>query len=205
MCGRRHPSLEARALTAIAPTMPIVMFVGDPIGSGLIKSLARPGGNVTGVSVLNVDLSGKRLELLKQAVPKARRIAVLWNAATPQSADALRLTEADSQPLGLEILALGVRAPGDVPSALNEATKNNSDALLVIPDGMTFAVRRTVIDFVERKRQGIRSAKRPPTVGSRRMGPTCVNCIAGLRSTSTGFSRVPSPLISLWSNPPDLS
>src|SRR5687767_9656663 len=83
-----------RAAVEAAPTTPVVMAaVGDPLGSGLIQSLARPGGNVTGMTLLNVDLSRKRLQLLKELLPNAVRVAIIWNVLTPQSEAAYNETE----------------------------------------------------------------------------------------------------------------
>ena len=99
-------------------TIPIIMMmVTDPIGSGLVASLAHPGGNVTGLSLMASDLTGKRLELLKEAVPGLRRVAVLWNPANPGSALSLNDTESAARTLGLQLYPLKVRGPDDFEGA----------------------------------------------------------------------------------------
>src|SRR5438034_3897719 len=96
--------LAAKRATA---TIPIVMTAaGDPLASGLVASLARPGGNVTGMSLMAPDLGGKRLELLKDVLPRLSRVAVLWNAANPYSALVFKETPAGGQALGIEVQSL---------------------------------------------------------------------------------------------------
>ena len=90
--------------------IPIVVFpAGDPVAAGLVASLARRGGNITGLSNMQVGLSGKRLELLKEVVPKLSHVGVLWNPANPFSELALKETQVASRPLGLEVQPLEVR------------------------------------------------------------------------------------------------
>jgi ABC-type uncharacterized transport system substrate-binding protein len=100
--------LAAKQATA---TIPIVMMAaGDPLGTGLVASLARPGGNVTGMSLMSPDLVGKRLQLLKEVLPRLSRVAVLWNAANPYSALVFKATQDGGQTLGIEVRSLDVRA-----------------------------------------------------------------------------------------------
>lgn len=95
-------------------TIPIVMAAaGDPVGSGLIASLARPGGNVTGTSLMAPDLGGKRLELVKELLPEISRVAVLWNAANPYSALVFKATVGAAWTLAIEVQSLEVRGPAD--------------------------------------------------------------------------------------------
>jgi ABC-type uncharacterized transport system substrate-binding protein len=92
--------------------IPIVMaFSGDPVGTGLVASLARPGGNVTGLSLMALDLSGKRLALLQEAVPGVTRVAVLWHPDNPTTRLALRETEVAARGLGMQMQSLAVRTP----------------------------------------------------------------------------------------------
>src|SRR5215469_622749 len=99
-------------------TIPMVMTAaGDPLGSGLVASLARPGGNVTGMSLMVPDLGGKRLELLKELLPRLARVAVLWNAANPYPAIVFKETQAGAPTLGIEIRSLEVRDPDDFDAA----------------------------------------------------------------------------------------
>src|SRR2546427_9623780 len=90
---------------------------GDPVGTGLVASLARPGGNVTGLSTLTPELGRKRLQLLKEVVPGVSRVAVLWNAANPYTLLLVRETEAAARTLGVQVQSLEVRGPDDFESA----------------------------------------------------------------------------------------
>jgi len=113
--------LAAKRATA---TIPIVMTTaGDPLGTGLVASLARPGGNVTGLSLMAPELAGKRLELLKEIFPGASRVAVLWNAANPYSALVFDQTKQAAQVMALEVQSLEVRSPDDFDGALEDAIR----------------------------------------------------------------------------------
>jgi putative ABC transport system substrate-binding protein len=119
-------------------SIPIVMVnTPDPVELGLVASLARPGGNITGLTTLSADLSAKQLDLLKQLAPKVSRIAVVSNPTNPWHPNALRLIEANASPLGIRIQILAVRRPEDFEGALAEAAKGGSEALLVLADPMT--------------------------------------------------------------------
>src|SRR5919198_5042299 len=100
---------------------------GDPVGSGLVSNLARPGGNVTGFSLMVPDLGGKRLELLKEVLPRMARVAVLWNAANPYPALVFKETERAAQTLGIAVQFLEVRGPGDFGSAFEAAKQQQPD------------------------------------------------------------------------------
>ncbi len=127
-------------------TIPLVMIaVGDPVGAGLVSNLARPGGNITGVSLLNVEFSGKRLQLLKEAVPNASRVAALWNSRNPLEGAILKATQAAAAALGVTLLPLDVRRPEHLPSALAATTKQRADALIVVPDSMLLSHRKSII------------------------------------------------------------
>src|SRR5215813_1241253 len=100
-------------------TIPIVMTTAnDPVGAGLVASLARPGGNLTGLSTLAPELSGKRLELLQEVVPGLTQVAVLWNAANPANTSVWQETQAAARALGLQLHAQDVRSPQDLRGAL---------------------------------------------------------------------------------------
>ena len=119
-------------------TIPIVMAsAGDPVGSGLVASLSRPGGNVTGFSLMAPDLAGKRLELLKEILPRITRLAVLWNAANPYSALVFKETERAARTLEIEVQSLEVRAPADFDGALDAAAAQHADILIVAEDPLT--------------------------------------------------------------------
>ena len=129
-------------------TIPIVMAqVGDADGIGLIDSLARPGGNVTGVTDQSAELSAKRLELLKEAVPKAARIAVLWNADDRGMTLRYRTVEKAAQTLHVTVQPLGVREPNDFDAAFSAMTAQRPDALFLVTDALTLLNRKRVIEF----------------------------------------------------------
>jgi putative tryptophan/tyrosine transport system substrate-binding protein len=139
------PTAAAKAATS---TIPIVMAgSGDPISTGLVASLARPGGNVTGTSARETELSAKRMELLKEAVPKAARIAVLWNAN--DRAMTLRYGEINraARVLHLTVQPLGVGEPDDFDTAFSAMTRERPDALFMVADALTTLNRKRVIEF----------------------------------------------------------
>jgi putative tryptophan/tyrosine transport system substrate-binding protein len=123
-----------RAAKEATKTIPTVMVTTqDPVATGLIESLARPGGNITGLTTLTRDLSGKRLELLKEIVPKMPRVAVLWNADEPGAGIALKEYEAVARALKIELQVLGVRVPNpDFDGAFQAAAKERASALITI-------------------------------------------------------------------------
>jgi putative tryptophan/tyrosine transport system substrate-binding protein len=135
------------------PSIPIVMaLVGDAVGLGLIESLARPGHNVTGITDESVALSAKRLEFLKEAVPKAVRMAVLWNADDRGMTLRYREVEKAAQVLHVTVQPLGVREPNDFDMAFSAMTSNRPDALFLVTDALTLLNRKRVIEFAERHR-----------------------------------------------------
>jgi putative ABC transport system substrate-binding protein len=128
LAGGTLAPLAAKRATS---TIPIVMTgAGDPLGSGLVASLARPGGNVTGVSIMGPDLGGKRLELLKELLPRLARVAVLWNGATPNSGIVLKEVQEAGLRLGIEIQSLEVRGPDDFNDAF-ESVRTSSPCFCV--------------------------------------------------------------------------
>jgi putative ABC transport system substrate-binding protein len=134
-------------------TIPIVMSSpGDPVGVGLIASLGRPGGNITGMSDSATALSAKRLEILKEAVPGASRIAVLWN--TQDESMTLRYREIDraAQVLGVSVQPLGVREPNDFDRAFAAMNREVPDALFMVTDSLTNLNRKRVLDYAEAHR-----------------------------------------------------
>jgi putative ABC transport system substrate-binding protein len=127
-----------QAAQAATATLPIVMaFDGDPVGSGFVASLAHPGGNITGLSLLDEALDGKRLELLKEAVPGLRRLAMLWSANDPGMTLAYHRVERAAQALGVTLQDLGVREPGAFPGAFQAARSGHADALIVTAQPFT--------------------------------------------------------------------
>jgi putative ABC transport system substrate-binding protein len=129
-----------------APGVPVVFAAaGDPVGVGFVASLARPGGNVTGLSVLAVDLAGKRLALLREAIPNLGRLAIMGNVANPLTVLELRELQAAARPLGLQIDTLEIRRTQDIASAL-DAVKGRADALYVCQDLLTRGSNRLRIN-----------------------------------------------------------
>ena len=141
-------TLAPLAAKRATSTIPIVMMAaGDPVGSGLVASLARPGGNVTGMSLMAPDLGGKRLELVKEVLPGVSRVAVLWNAANPYSALVFKETVSAAQTVGVELQSLDIREPADIGSALEAATGQHADALITVEDPLTVDLRKEIAKF----------------------------------------------------------
>ena len=129
-------------------TIPIVMaFSGDPVGAGFVTSLARPGGNITGLSRLNIELSAKRLELLKETVPSVTRIAVLFNPEGRIPVLALKEAQAAAQKLSLQLQPLEMLAPEDIERAFRSATRDRAGALMTLPGGFIGFYRRRIVDL----------------------------------------------------------
>ena len=137
---------DTRAATKATSTIPIVMtFDNDPVGNGFVASLARPGGNVTGMSTLAPELSGKQLELLKATIPKLSRVAVLGNSANPGNALALKEIELAAAALKLKIHSLNVLDPKDIEPAFLNATKAGAEAILLLGSPVLNSAKRTQI------------------------------------------------------------
>jgi putative ABC transport system substrate-binding protein len=146
--GTLAPLAAKRATT----TIPIVMTAaGDPLGSGLVASLARPDGNVTGMSLMATDLGAKRLELLKEVVPRLSRVVVLWNADNPYSVLVFKETQAGGRTLGIEVRSLEVRGPDDFDSAFEAAKGLRPDALITVEDPLTGDHRTRIAEFTARQ------------------------------------------------------
>ena len=129
-------------------TIPVVMMnPGDPVAIGVVTSLARPGGNVTGLTSSSTDLSGKLVELLKEAVPKLSRVAVLWSPTEPGNARNFKETEITAQSLGLKLLSLGLRTPDDLNNALQSAIKDRAGALIIIRSPAYTSTGERIVDF----------------------------------------------------------
>jgi putative ABC transport system substrate-binding protein len=134
-------------------TIPIVIAgAGDAVGTGLIASLARPGGNVTGITDQAVELSAKRLEFLKEAVPRASRIAVLWNADDRAMTLRYQQVEKAASILHVTVQPLGVREPDDFDVAFAAMTRERPDALFLVTDSLTTLNRKRVLEFAAQHR-----------------------------------------------------
>ena len=145
-------TLAPLAAKRATPTIPIAMAAaGDPLGSGLVDSLARPGGNVTGTSLMAPDLAGKRLELLKEVLPRLARVAVLWNAANPYSALVFKGVRDAGLTLGIEVQSVEVRGPDDFEGAFETVRRRHPDALMTVEDPLTFTYQKVIADFALRQ------------------------------------------------------
>ena len=143
-------SLAAKTL---ARDMPIVCTgAGDPVATGLAQSLARPGGNLTGVTELATELSAKRLEILKEAVPNLKKAAMLFNAADLGMTLRSRAAEAAAKVLNVSVQSLGVREPADFGNAFAEMTRSRPDAILMVSDTLTGLNRKLVMEFAANNR-----------------------------------------------------
>ena len=134
-------------------TVPIVMASDDdPVGSGFVSSLARPGGNITGSSTLSPEISGKQLEFLKEVLPKLSRVAVLGDTLRPGTPQALREINVAADGFGVQLQYLEVRGPKDIETAFRAASKERADAVLILASTVLFSQRRQVIDLAVKSR-----------------------------------------------------
>ena len=142
-----------RAAKEATSTIPIVMAQDpDPVGNGFVASLARPGGNITGLATLNPELSGKRLELLKETVPKLSRVAVFGTSTFPGNAQNLRETELAAGVLKVKLQYLDVLDPKDTETAFRAATKGRADAVLVLASPVLNSHRTQVVELAVKSR-----------------------------------------------------
>lgn len=143
-------ALAAKAATSNIP----ILFLNaiDPVGAGLAASLARPGGNVTGIAALSPELSTKRMEVLKELVPRLAHVGVLWNSANPANVLVLRQAEEAARRLGVGPGSLEVRRPDDFATTFATMTKERPDALLVLGDALTFQHRHQIARFALQSR-----------------------------------------------------
>jgi putative tryptophan/tyrosine transport system substrate-binding protein len=139
----------AKALKNATRTIPIVMaIVGDPVAAGLVDSLARPGGNATGFSIVATDLSGRRLQLLKEIVPGLSSVAVISNLANPQSQMELRETQSAARRLDLRLHSVPISADTSIENAFEKIKKEPVQALIVVTDAILYSQRSRILDLV---------------------------------------------------------
>ena len=156
--GGTPATLAAQQTT---PTIPIVMSgIGDPVGSGFIKSLAHPGGNITGVTNMNVELGPKQLEILLAMVPKVSRVAVLVNPTNLSHAAFLRSCQAGAQRLGIKLLPADAQTPQEIENAFSMIAREKAGALIVSRDGFVNQQVRQISDLAAKNRL--------PTIGGLR-------------------------------------
>lgn len=143
----------AESLKRATSTVPIVIgAAGDPVGTGLIATLAHPGGNLTGISDQSTELSAKRLELLTQVAPNTARVAVIWNAGDQAMTLRTREIERAAGVLRVTVQALGVREPEDFDRAFAAIVRERPDALLLVTDSLTNINRKKVLEFAAQQR-----------------------------------------------------
>ncbi len=146
-------STSSGAAKEVTTTIPIVMAqVNDPVGSGFVASLARPGGNMTGLSTLVPELSGKRLELLKEVVPRLSHVAVFGDSTTPGNAQSLKETELAARPFKVQVQYLDILGPKDIESAFRQASKGRADAVLVLGAPILISQRKQIADLAVKNR-----------------------------------------------------
>ena len=152
----------AEAVKRLTSTIPIVLsVVADPVGSGLVTSDARPGGNVTGLSFISAELSAKRLQLLKEAVPRLTRVAVLWNPDTPWHQKAIADLKAAALGLSLKLSFVSARRPEEFSPAFSEISRTHVQGLYVMDDVIFSAHRTTLLNLVSKAQLPSSYSERP--------------------------------------------
>jgi putative ABC transport system substrate-binding protein len=142
-----------KAVAEKTKTIPIVMtVVADPVADGFVQSLGHPGGNVTGLTIISPELSGKRIELLREAVPRLSRLAVLWNPTNPTHVAAMRESQATTRTLGLQTVPVAVQAAADVDGAFATIARERASALFVLDDAILYIERQRIADLALRNR-----------------------------------------------------
>ena len=152
---------SAQAAKETTTKIPIVMIGVDPVAAGLVTSLARPGGNITGLSNIAPELVGKQLELLKEVVPKISRVAALGNPANPSTAPQLQEAKAAAQALGLQLHAVEARGPGELDRAFAAMTSARAEAVLVLADTVFISHRERIANFAIKSRLPAASGQPP--------------------------------------------
>ena len=141
-------NLTIAALKKATQTIPIVIAIAaDPVGDGFVASLARPGGNITGLTVIAEQLSRKRLELLKEINPRITRVAVTRNPITQTHVALWEETQAAATALGIKVFPLDIRGPDDIESAVGTIAREHADALIVLPEPVSFTNRKRMVDL----------------------------------------------------------
>ena len=172
-----HGGAPARTVQRASKTIPIVMAeVSDAVGRGIVESLARPGGNVTGLTSINVELFAKRQELLKAIVPNLSRVAVLWTPKSPASRHAWKETQLPARELGIRLHSMEVRNPDELEKAFEDAARAGVGALAGTPG--------VLVNFDQKRISGLAVTNRLPTVYS---GSDWVTNAGGLMSYATNY------------------
>jgi ABC-type uncharacterized transport system substrate-binding protein len=143
-------ALAAKQATATIPIVAIA--VSDPVGLGLVASLSRPGGNITGLATLFPELAAKRLALLKETLPRVARVAVFWNGANPGNVLIWKEVQVTARTLGVTLQSREVRGPHDFERAFAAITKERPEALLAVDDPLVFQYQTSIVDFAAKQR-----------------------------------------------------
>jgi len=143
-------ALAAKNATSTIPI--VVTRVSDPIRTGLVASFSHPGGNVTGLTTVSEELEGKRLELLREALPQLVRVAVLWNPANPGHAMNVKELETAAQRLGLQVFALGIKRADELPTTIERAINSQAGALFVIDDLVLSSYQAQILELTQKTR-----------------------------------------------------
>jgi putative ABC transport system substrate-binding protein len=146
-------TLAILALKKATTTIPIVMAAaGDPVGTGIVKSLAHPGGNITGMSNMIPDIGGKRLQVLKQLTPTAAHVGIIWNANVPFTQSVIDESENASRVLNVRLQPLQIQTAADFDRAFETGSREHIDSLIVVEDPLTITRRRQIVDFAAKLR-----------------------------------------------------
>jgi putative ABC transport system substrate-binding protein len=145
--------VAALAAKAVTRSVPIVFAIaGDPVAGGLVQSLARPGGNLTGITTFSGSLAAKRLQLIAEVLPAASRIGVLWNAANPEMEGEWRHTQAAARQTRTALVSLAVRTASEVPLAIDAAAQQRLGGVVVLADALMIAAAPDLVDGLSRRR-----------------------------------------------------
>ena len=203
-----YGSAPTRAAQQATTTTPIVMIaVGDPIKAGFAQNLARPGGNITGNSVLGTEMAAKRVELLKQLIPGVSRVAFLWNPNNASHLAYLEEWRAAGPILGVEPIFVEVGHPGQLEPAFVTMIQKRPDALSITADPFHMAQVGWIIDFVAKNRlPSLYVAKENVVAGGLvSYGPSIADLFRRALGTSTKFCKAANPQTCRWSSRPNLS
>jgi len=144
--------LTARAIKAATTDVPVVFITGEPVAEGIVPALAHPGGNMTGFALLAGDLEAKRLQLLTQIIPRAKRVAVVWNPTQPAIEEIMRNVDAAGKRFGLTLVSWKARNKDELDAAFREIAKAKADALFVISDPVLGYERARIVEFAQQQR-----------------------------------------------------
>jgi len=204
LCGGPPAALAVKAATK---TIPVVFIAGNPVGAGIVPGLAKHGGNLTGFDVFAEELDAKRLELLKEALPKAARVALLLNPENPPASQQQNRTVAAAEALGVRPRFIEARRPSDIDTVFAGMARDRPDAVLVLGDPMFNSERGRIAGLSLRIRVPVIHWVRDFTDAGGLMsyGPDLGRCISAPPSTSTRSSKAQSPPTSLLSSRPSSS